>query len=116
MNPSAEAKVVKMDGQCEYFHSGSIGGCGYDKTSTAVANVLNQVNGLLKLMYVKRNQNTKKELREIFGYGAGYGLIPKIEGGVGVSCYNRIMQSIGYSFKTLSSGKTFDVYVIEKVK
>lgn len=113
-NPNAEARVSFADGMCEYFNSGSIGGCGYDKQSTAVANCLNQVNGLLKALYIKRDKQMKKELRETFGYGSGYGILPRIEGGVGVSCYNRIMENIGYTFQTLSSGKSFDVFVIEK--
>lgn len=113
MNPRAEARVEMADGTCQHFESGSIGGCGYDKQSTAVANVMNQVNGLLKCMYIAREKDTKNTLREVFGYGAGYGILPRIEGGVGVNCYDTIMQKLGLSFKTLSSGKSFDVFVIE---
>lgn len=115
-NPSAEAVVKYEDGYCDHFYSGSIGGCGYDKGSTAVAQCLNQVNGLLKLMYERRDKNTKKQLRDLLGYGSGYGLLPRIEGGVGVNCYPRIMEKLGYTFKTISSGKAFDVYSIEKIK
>lgn len=113
-NPKAEAKVCFEDGYCELFNSGSIGGCGYDKLSTAVAEVLRQIDGITKLMYAIRNKNTKKELRDLFGYGAGYGLLPRIEGGVGVNCYPRIMEKIGFTFKTTASGKSFDVFTIEK--
>lgn len=116
MNPRAEARVEYLNGTCNVFESGSIGGCGYDKGSTAVAKCLNQINGLLKIMYAKRDKDTKTELRELFGYGAGYGVLPRIEGGVGVSCYPRIMEKLGYSFNTVASGKSFDVYVIEELK
>jgi len=112
-NPTAEAYINGIG----RVSSGSIGGCGYDKCSTAVANVLNQVPQFKKLMCELKNKlsNCKKTNREVFGYGAGYGIIPTFEGGVGVSCYDRIFNSIGYEFKTVSSGKTFDVYRISKV-
>jgi len=113
-NPNADARVSYIDGTCEYFNSGSIGGCGYDKESTAVANCINQVNGILKALYIKRAKNVKKTTREVFGYGSGYGLLPRIEGGVGVSCYPEIFEAIGFKFNKLSSGKSFDVYQIVK--
>jgi len=112
-NPTAEAYVNGLG----HLSSGSIGGCGYDKKSTAVADVLNQIPQFSKLMCELKNKlsNCKKTNRELFGYGAGYGIIPKFEGGVGVGCYDRIFNSIGYEFKNISSGKTFDVYQISKV-
>jgi len=113
-NPRAEAKVTYKDHTCERFDSGSIGGCGYDKTSTAVANCLNQVNGLLKRMYKVKNANITTDNRELFGYGSGSGILPGIEGGVGVSCYDKIMAKVKLSFNNTASGKSFDVYTISK--
>ena len=95
-------------------NSGSIGGCGYDKGSTAVARCLNQLPEVLKLMYVIKNANPDKSNHDLFGYGSGYGILPTIEGGVGVSCYPRIFEKLGYTFDTVASGKTFDVYQITK--
>jgi hypothetical protein len=114
-NPTAEAIVYSE--YSENFQSGSIGGCGYDKESTAVANVLNQSNEVLKLLYTFKNKKCNVELKnqDVFSYGAGYGITPSIEGGVGVSCYNRIFNKVGYKFFKVSSGKTFDVYKIEKM-
>jgi hypothetical protein len=66
-------------------------------------------------MYELKNKKHKLTNRELFGYGSGYGILPNFEGGVGVSCYDRIFNAIGYEFKTVSSGKTFDVYRISKV-
>jgi len=113
MNPTAEAYINGIG----RVSSGSIGGCGYDKQSTAVANVLNQAPQFKKIMCELKNKlsNCKKQNRELFGYGSGYGIIPSFEGGVGVNCYDRIFNSIGYEFKTVSSGKNFDVYQINKV-
>lgn len=112
-NPNASTYVPGVGEVC----SGSIGGYGYDKESTAVANVLNQVPQFRKLLFDLKNKrsNYKKSNREVFGYGAGYGILPSFEGGVGVSCYDRIFNNIGYKFETVSSGKTFDVYRVSKV-
>ncbi len=109
-NPSAEAKICFKNGACEYFNSGSIGGCGYDKESTAVARTLNQCNELLKLMYAKKDKKIKLSNRDIFGYGSGCGILPYFEGGVGVSCYYQIFESLGFKFEKIASRKTFNVY------
>lgn len=113
-NPTAEAYVNGVGN----VSSGSIGGCGYDKCSTAVARVINQVPQFLKLMYELKDKpkNYKRKSHEVFGYGSGYGVLPAFEGGVGVSVYDRIFKSIGYKFETISSGKMFDVYKITKIK
>lgn len=125
-NPCAECWYSYKDASGEfhsgYVVSGSISGCGYDKGSTAVAMCLNQINEVLKLLYTKKDKAIKGIVnpdnntmhREIFGYGIGYGILPSIEGGVGVSCYPRIFESLGYKFQTTASGKTFDAYTITK--
>lgn len=126
-NPSAECwYTYEKDGNTHsnYVKSGSIGGCGYDKQSTSVATCLNQINEILKLLYTKKDQalkirpadtNQNDVNKSIFGYGSGYGVLPSIEGGVGVSCYPRIFEKIGYKFETVGSGKTYDVYTITKM-
>jgi hypothetical protein len=113
-NPTAKAYIPNI-GQVT---SGSIGGCGYDKGSTAVANVLDQATWLIKLMCIEKNKkkNIGKKNHEIFGYGSGYGIIPSFEGGVGVSCYPRIFESIGMDFETVAWGDNFDAYRITKNK
>jgi hypothetical protein len=115
-NPSAEAIVKYKDGLHESFFSGSIGGCGYDKGSTAVAECINQIDGLLKPLYKIKDKNVNANNRELLGYGSGYGILPYIEGGVGTSCYPRIFEKAKYEFKHVSGGKSFDVYTITKIK
>lgn len=112
-NPKAEAIVCTTRG-CNRYETGSIGGCGYDKKSTAVAEAINQSNSFLKAMYLVKEKNPKMNNRELFGYGSGYGILPRLEGGVGVSCYPKIFETIGYQFKTTASGKSFDVYTVTK--
>lgn len=116
-NPNAECwYTYKKDGnmQSDYVVSGSIGGCGYDKLSTAVADCLNQINEVLRPLYNKKERNAAVDNRELFGYGSGYGIFPYIEGGVGTSCYPAIFEGIGYKFQSVASGKTFDVFEITK--
>jgi hypothetical protein len=117
-NPSAECVYSYRDAdgnlRSNRVLSGSIGGCGYDKESTAVAKCLNQINEILKLLYTIKNESTNESNHNLLGYGSGYGITPSIEGGVGVSCYPSIFSKLGYEFKTIASGKTFDVYTITK--
>ena len=108
-NPRAETFVSGIG----YVKSGSIGGCGYDKQSTAVAKVLNQIQGLEKMMLLKAEKRGKKSLREFFGYGCGYNFKPYFEGNVGVSCYNTIFNKIGFEFKQTVNTKNFDVFTIQ---
>lgn len=121
-NPVAEAWAYFKDKDgnhnSHYVKTRSIGGCGYDKQSTAVAECLNQLNEVLKPLYALKDDSlfdgAGKKNHDLFGYGSGYGILPHIEGGVGVSCYPRIFEKIGYIFETVASGKSFDAYKITK--
>lgn len=117
-NPKAECwYTYKKDGDTHsnYVTSELIGGCGYDKGSTAVAQCLNQIPELLKALYLLKEKAIDTKNHELLGYGSGYGILPNIEGGVGVSCYPRIMEKIGLTFETVSSGKTYDAYTMNKL-
>lgn len=112
------------------FNGSSIGGCGYDKLSTATAEALNQDLRILKIMYrlkdkelqhrkptyKEQNGEDTKEERGInqflYGYGSGYSVLPRFEGGVGVSCHQHIIEKIGLKWVNLSSGKAFDVFEV----
>lgn len=121
-NPNCSIRVISKNENGNYiysnYNSGSIGGCGYDKLSTSVANCLNQSLEVLKLMYNFKNTALDTDFNltnhNILGYGSGYGINPNIEGGVGVSCYPAIFNKLGYNFKNIASGKTFDVFEISK--
>lgn len=114
-NPTCDAKI-NTSNHYEYYSSGSIGGCGYDKQSTSVAKALNQCKSVLKELYKVKNkpENINKNNHDIFGYGSGYGFLPYIEGGAGCECYNRIFNTCGFEFKSSASGKTFDAWTITK--
>ena len=89
--------------------SGYASGCGYDKESAAVASAFNSSLSILKALYtLKENalqagKSDKSETactgvdnRYCVGYGAGYGVIPYFEGGVGVNCFWSILKALGY--------------------
>ena len=112
---SAEVEVVTTEGYNRYY-GGKTGGFGYDKESTTVGRALNQSKPLLKLLYAYKEKAMSTQNRDLFGYGSGYGLLPYFEGGVGISCYYRIFERIGFEMKHISNGKKFDVYTVSKIK
>jgi hypothetical protein len=114
-NPQATAKVTYLDNITETFYSDRVSGAGYDKESTAFANAMNQINGILNKMISIKNDNISKDNRDLFGYGTQGDFIPSFAGGVGVSCYYNVLESIGYKLKHIANGQTFDVYTIEKI-
>ena len=77
------------------------GGWGYDKLSTAIAEVLNQYQPLTKLMYNYIDDKMFEEgsltinNHKVLGYGSGYGILPYFESGVGVSSFYGIFDNLG---------------------
>ena len=77
------------------------GGWGYDKLSTAIAEVLNQYQPLMKLMYKYIDDKMFEEgsltinNHEVLGYGSGYGILPYFGSGVGVSSFYKIFDNLG---------------------
>ena len=76
------------------------GGWGYDKLSTAIAEVLNQYQPLMKLMYdyIENKMWEEGSLtinnHEFLGYGSGYRILPYFESGVGVSSFYKIFDNL----------------------
>lgn len=93
-----------------YFEGSSIGGCGYDKRSTASAQVLNMDKGILNAIYSYFNKKPLKtikhalkggDVRDFLGYGMSFYKISGVfNGGVGIDCHIEILNSLGY--KTLA--------------
>jgi hypothetical protein len=121
MNPKATANVeyVGKNGDTIYqrFESSRVGGCGYDKESTAFAQAVNQIKPLMYLLAEMKNKNFDKGDKEIFTYGvsAYNGHLPTFSGGVGTSCYYGVFESCGFRMVKTAGGKTFDVYSITRV-
>ena len=107
----------------------SASGCGYDKESSAVAGAFNQSPEILKVLYTLA-ENMLEEVgdgayyytgcggcvswRNSIGYGSGYDITPYFEGGVGVSCFESILNKCGYIWRCMGSSKRWDCYSIEK--
>lgn len=103
-NPTATVEVYGDN--YERYSSGSIGGWGYDKESTAFAQAVNQSNAVRKLLLSGR-----KKLGGINGHRNG-----QLSGGVGTSCYYDIFAALGYKMEKTASGKMFDAYHITRKK
>lgn len=93
--------------------SPSIGGCGYDKESTAIARAMNCNDTMLKLACMAVENDSEPYAISNF---AEYLNLPKFGEGVGVSSYRSAFESMGYEWKNISSGKHFDVYTIRKIE
>jgi hypothetical protein len=90
------------------FTGESIGGCGYCKQSTALAQGLNSHLPLMKLLYAA------KERGEKLPYGAGYGVLPYFEGGVGCEAHRSIVEALGLEFEALTQAKNSDTFIISR--
>lgn len=114
-NLGYQFKATVTDG-FERIEGRYTGGWGYDKLSSAIAEVLNEYLPLKELLYnykekyLFENKLLQADNREIFGYGSGYGILPYFEGGVGVSSYYKIFDSIGLELKQLND----DLYIVSK--
>ena len=119
-NPHTEI-TIWGNNYCETF-TGSASGCGYDKYSSAVAEALNKCEHIIKLFCdIKerkiakvRDFDTNSDNRRIFGYGAGYGVIPAFEGGVGISSTLGVLKSLGFKSVASYSGKMEDFVMLER--
>lgn len=88
---------------------GAASGYGYDKESTAIAQAFNENPEVMKIVY------NHAEKGGSFDYGIrSWGGVPYFEGGVGVSCYEKIFRALGFSWRCVASGKMYDAYFIEK--
>lgn len=101
-----QAKAHDSDGN----ESERTGGYGYCKESTATAQILNQHFEILKKLCSLKNMQIEKTNREALGYGSGYGIIPRFEGGVGVSTHRQILNNIGLEMEKVSWTDKTDVY------
>ena len=113
-NPKATVSVY-LNGAYNSYRSGSIGGCGYDKESTAISEALNQIPELLKLLYLIKDSNIDKSNNDLFGYGMSCGILPEFSGGCGVSCYSKNFKTLNMKFEGIAFGKSFNVYKISKI-
>lgn len=97
---------------------GTASGCGYDKESTAIAESFNHNNCILKIIFDMKEKALQNDINisshDAIGYGAGYYSIPYFEGGVGTSCFIRILKDAGFTCSEIH-GKSSDGYTFTKI-
>jgi hypothetical protein len=106
------------------FQGSSISGCGYDKLSTATAEALNNDLRIMRLLYQKKDAALKAEKdktlndndihRKYLGYGSGYNILPRFEGGVGVGSHETIIKNLGLTMDHIVSTKNTDAFIITR--
>lgn len=72
-------------------------GCGYDKTSAAMAYALNKSDSVMKMLYQVKDASPGKSNEDLFGYGTGCWLFPYFDAGCGVSTIERIFERLGFA-------------------
>lgn len=118
-NPTA---TVTINGIQQY--SGTASGCGYDKETAAVGSALNQSETILKALYTakekalskapaKTRNNPKASNADLIHYGAGYGVLPYFEGGVGMTSFKGVFEACGLKCTHSDHTKTSDYYYFE---
>lgn len=106
----------------KYIEGSRTSGCGYDKGSTAAANVLNLAPEILKKLYEQEERRLSKRerqtRRDFIGYGCfdayDWYFLPHFEGGVGIESHITILKNCGYDVEWIST-KYADV-IIGKLK
>lgn len=104
--PRMHAWATYIDGTVERRDYSGVTGCGYDKESTIIANLFNDV--LAYKLYQDRPRESKPYgvcYYEMFEHELGY-----YDGGIGVASYYDIAKYIGGELVRVASGKAFDCY------
>ncbi len=130
-NPTAEI-VVYAGGQYKRY-IGTASGCGYDKRTAAIGAALNQSHSVKKMLYTAKEKAFDamsaeaiaaaekgyafgcESNRDFIHYGAGYGVLPYFEGGVGISSFYGVFEACGFKCTAQHETKHTDYYFFEKV-
>lgn len=107
MNPHATAFVYYKNGDFETL-TATCGGFGYDKASTVIAEIYNNIFKY-KLYKIQKNATKKK----IAPYGVCFNdFMPYFGGGIGTSCFYSITKYMGEKFKDIAHTKHTDIYSV----
>lgn len=120
-NPTATATITTAHKREQYTASAS--GCGYDKLTAAIGSALNQSASIKKMLYTAKEKTLLENYpaftecesnRNFINYGAGYGVLPYFEGGVGMASFYGVFEKCGYKCTVHNETKTTDFYYFEK--
>lgn len=118
-NPTATVTINGI-----YQFTGHASGCGYDKETAAVGEALNQSEIILKALYTTKEKalskapakirnNPESRNADLIHYGAGYGVLPYFEGGVGMTSFKGVFEACGLKCTHSNHTKTSDYYYFE---
>jgi hypothetical protein len=127
-NPTATATVFyRGGGWSEYV--GRASGCGYDKESAAVADALDKCPAVLKALYETKEKviangwkysgqlNRQPESNaSCIAYGAGYGVLPYFEGGVGMESLTDVFNACGFILRIKKQTRKHGYYNFQRVE
>lgn len=129
-NPAATITIHARNTWTQY--TGSASGCGYDKETAAVGAALNQSDSVLKMLYTAKENALEamtadqisaacnfygtESNRDFIHYGAGYGVLPYFEGGVGMSSFRGVFEKCGYNCTGENHTKHSDYYHFSKME
>lgn len=100
--PKGSAEVIYKDGTRERRSGYKALGCGYDKTSTILAEVFNDF-----LKYKIRKRKTPAPYGVYMNNGKRYG------GGIGETCYYQIAKWIGGRLEKIVETDKVDVFILK---
>lgn len=121
-NPTA---LVTINGKQQF--GGTASGCGYDKQTAAVGTALNQSISVLAMLYRAKEtaleaappeirNNPESSNSKLIHYGAGYGVLPYFEGGVGMESFRGVFEACGLKLTHENhASRTNDYYYFERV-
>jgi hypothetical protein len=104
-NPHATAWAQYSDGHWEQA-TATCSGCGYDKKSTVVADVMNQ---LCRGMLWRSRRRAKKAPYGVYYSECGY--LPHFDGGIGMSSYREIANYLGGKMEQVANTSTYDKFI-----
>lgn len=119
-NPTA---TVTVNNRYGVQYVGTASGCGYDKLTAAVGAALNQSASIKKMLYTAKEKSLSKNYpaftqcesnRHFINYGAGYGVLPYFEGGVGMASFCGVFEKCGLKCTVHNETKRTDFYYFEK--
>lgn len=129
-NPTAT--ITTHAGKDWKRYAGTASGCGYDKRTAAIGTALNQDRSVLKMLYTvkekalseftpdqiraAKNYYGTESNRDFIHYGAGYGVLPYFEGGVGMSSFKGVFEACGFKCTAENGTKYTDFYHFERME
>lgn len=103
------SKIDYKNGTYNYYESEKTGGCGYDKTSTALSYNMNKT---CKILLAKHSSKILKDSEKHYNFYACENLY--FSYGVGISSYIKMFKNMGYKVDTIYHQNEDITIIVEK--